>query len=453
MPLSVIPQQRVSASDAKARAERIAGWLLISGVIVVGAISLLGSERGAERTATFRTLLSYWARPANSVTLQDASRFTQRHDPVFYQNATGDMQFAGYVQTVRSTSTGESEVTLQWCLPAVAPESLSWQLYRNQGRFSDLVQVLLPAEKRIRIEQQIRVAVEQHGAELAEQLFPVLETSLRQALPAIESAVRQSVRKHRNEFNRLGQRWNETVVHERLVPLTTQRLLPIVRKHGEPVAREVGQELWQRASIWRFGWRLAYDKSPLPQKDLTSQEWDRFVTEEAIPVFESHADEISEAVQASIVEIANDVEVRHELASAAEVMASDPESQRLLKTILQEAFVENKELHRIWRDAWTSAQAARALETVGKRLEPVVRSIGDELLGTREGGIEPGFARLLRNQILNKDQRWLIAQPSATASPSIQLASQSMPFPLPAFTGRNLVEPDADPSRREPGRD
>ncbi len=232
-------------------------------------------------------------------------------------------------------------------------------------------------------------------------------------------------------------------------------MLPIIRKHGEPVAREVGEELWQRASVWSFGWRIVYDKSPLPQKDLTNQEWTRFVNEEAIPVFEAHADEIAAAVRQSITEIANDPEVRKELAEAADVMASDPESQKLLRTILQESLVENQELHGVWREAWTSAEATRALEAAGNRIEPLVREIGDELLGTPDGGIEPGFARLLRNQILRKDQRWLVARSSARTSSSsanatIQLARESMPFPLPAFTGQSLVDSPSSQAVNEP---
>ncbi len=297
--------------------------------------------------------------------------------------------------------------------------------------------------------------MQQHGAELANQLLPILEDSLKQSLPVMETAVRQSVADHRAELDRLGQKWNESVVRQRLVPLTKQRMLPIIRKHGEPVAREVGEELWQRASVWSFGWRIVYDKSPLPQKDLTNQEWTRFVNEEAIPVFEAHADEIAGAVRQSITEIANDPEVRKELAEAADVMASDPESQKLLRTILQESLVENQELHRVWREAWTSAEAARALEAAGNRIEPLVREIGDELLGTPDGGIEPGFARLLRNQILRKDQRWLVARSSARTSSSsanatIQLARESMPFPLPAFTGQSLVDSPSSQAVNEP---
>ena len=53
---------------------------------------------------------------------------------------------------------------------------------------------------------------------------------------------------------------------QELLPLVKSDVLPIVRQRAEPALREVGQELWQRVSLWRFGWRMAYDFLPCPKK-------------------------------------------------------------------------------------------------------------------------------------------------------------------------------------------
>jgi hypothetical protein len=39
--------------------------------------------------------------------------------------------------------------------------------------------------------------------------------------------------------------------------------------------------------------------------------------------------------------------------------------------------------------------------------------IGELLFGTRDGGVTPEFARVLRNQILGKDKRWLVLEAGA----------------------------------------
>ena len=79
--------------------------------------------------------------------------------------------------------------------------------------------------------------------------------------------------------------------------------------------------------------------------------------------------------------------------------------------------------------SWTIPGCARSSKNagVGRRrqavqlaadyAEPSVRRIGDLLFGTREAGIAPEFAQVLRNQILDKDCRWLVLETPAQARP------------------------------------
>ncbi len=192
------------------RRDRITGYL----VLVIGfAISILmgwHSVRAKSQSSTLGTFVSYWSHPAQSLSLRDATKRIAPRDPVFLMDSSGNCQFAGYVRTASESGDQDLEsqnrdVTLCWCLPTVAPESMSWTLYENRGSFSDALHLLLPAEKRVRIEQKVRAAMQQHGAELANQLLPILEDSLKQSLPVMETAVRQSVADHRAELDRLGQ--------------------------------------------------------------------------------------------------------------------------------------------------------------------------------------------------------------------------------------------------------
>ena len=95
---------------------------------------------------------------------------------------------------------------------------------------------------------------------------------------------------------------------------------------------------------------------------------------------------------------------------------------------------------------WTSDDARAALDMAGDRLEPVVRSIGDDLFGTREEGITPSFARVLRNQILGKDRRWIVAtkmdvdvgsqSQTKLTQPTIPLSPIAIPYPI-IYTAEN----------------
>ena len=70
----------------------------------------------------------------------------------------------------------------------------------------------------------------------------------------------------------------------------------------------------------------------------------------------------------------------------------------------------------------------------GDRLEPVIRKIGDDLIGSRELGINPNFARVLRSQILGKDRQWIVAIPVQGDRKKQQLrietSTDSMPYPI-----------------------
>ena len=127
--------------------------------------------------------------------------------------------------------------------------------------------------------------------------------------------------------------------------------------------------------------------------------------------------------------VGNEV-VRRELADVAERIATDPATQSLLRSIMRETLIENARLQDAWREVWQSEQARQALDLARQRLEPVVREIGDELFGTKEAGINPDFARVLRSQILGKDRRWIVARPGEPKDHVISVAGEMMLYPV-----------------------
>ena len=195
-----------------------------------------------------------------------------------------------------------------------------------------MVATLLPPEKQLRIQQRLAAAMSQHGDDLSAAFVPLVQQTLRLSMPVIEEEFRKSINQHRDEFDALAGRWNDEIVDAKILPLARQEIIPILRQHGQPPAEEIGRELWDRASLFRFGWRAVYDNTPLPRRDLVREEWDRFVEQEAVPVFESQMDEIVVAVQRIVQDVAANEAVRHELGEVIEQVATDPETRQLLRT-------------------------------------------------------------------------------------------------------------------------
>jgi hypothetical protein len=413
--------------------ERLVG-VIAFGLLTFALLFFLPNATGFH---AFSRVIQYATHSPQRFPATDLSRTLQARDPVFLQTAGGDVVQAGYIEWVAPSATDRT-VQVRWHHAQVDATQCQFATYVNRGRLEDAIALMFPPEKRTRIERLISNEMYRHGERITAQMTPFIEKSMRESLPVIEAGLKTSISKHRAEVDEIAGRWNDEIVQQRLVPLAKNEIVPIIRRHGEPVAQVIGQELWERASIWGFTWRTLYDKSPLPKKDLMKREWDRFVQEEAIPVLESHTNDIVGAVQKTMLEVAENAEIRQEISAAADSIASDEKARALVQTVLREAILENVELRNVWRDVWTSDDAKQVLEEAGRTIEPLIRQIGDELMGTPEQGIEPGFARLLRNQILQKDARWVIATPVTDGSvweksATISVGQGHAVFPMPIY--------------------
>lgn len=420
-------------------------WVCLGGGVY--ALARVGNQADGHRSIAH--VQRYFLGLAERVEVNDPSHRLRLQDPVFFQSPDGSWQQIGFVE---SLSVESAPTMIHWYAEDIEAHECRLTLYRNRGRLEDVVTTMFPPEMRQKIQTRVKEVMRQHAEELSAAFVPLVQTSLQRSMPVIEEEFLLSVERHRPEIEDLGQRWNDEVVTERLIPLARREIVPILREHGEPTAEEIGKELWDRASIWRFGWRAVYDRSPLPRKDLLQEEWDRFVDEEAVPVFEAYMDEIVIAVQEILAAIAANETVRHELTDVANGLAADPETQKLVRQILQETLLENQRLRDVWTNVWSSRDAQAALDLAGDRLEPVIRQIGDDLFGSREEGINPNFARVLRNQILGKDRQWIVATVAlekGDANPLVKLAYSTEPMPYPIVyladqTGDDLSQSETE---------
>jgi hypothetical protein len=284
------------------------------------------------------------------------------------------------------------------------------------------METMLPVEKREQIAGEIIATYQAYHAEILQAMRPVIMGGLADAMNVLEEDLGYALIARHDLLEQLGDRYQEQVVKKELVPLVRDQIWPVVRKHGEPLANRMGEELFERASLWRFGWRVLYDKSPLPERDLTRAEWNRFVNEEAVPVLNSRADELVDVQRLIYEELSRNEVVQEVLRRNLSQVLDDPEFQQIVWSIFREVVVDNTRLRQKLEDRLRGEEAQRAMQMAADYAEPCVRRIGDLLLGTREAGISPEFAQVLRNQILDKDCRWLVLASPPGARPLEKLA-------------------------------
>jgi hypothetical protein len=421
--------------------------------VVVAAV-LVANRRGDSHAAgvvdrrppsSTGQLIDYWRTPYRGLELRLPSVPARDGDPIFIRDSTGRWLQAGFL-TWTDDPLRATEAKAVWHLPERAAGDYEFVYHHSGGDLAMVVRTLFPPATRERIEALIRETLARHGEEVTRALRPLVVDALRESLPILEESFRHSLAEHESELRRLGVRYETQIIEERLLPLVKAEVLPIVRRHGEPVAKRIGRELWDRASLWRFAWRGLYDKSPLPDRDLLGREWQRYLDEEAVPVVEKYTPALIEAQKQIFLDLSANERIRAELTAVAGQVAQDRQFQQLLARLLRDTFVENERLHQVWMRHWQSERAQAALRLAGARIEPLVRRIGDEIFGTREGGVSPQFARVLRNQILGKDRRWIVAvQRDKTPGRAPPLAAETSKMQGAKMEGAGTPEQNREP--------
>ena len=366
-----------------------------------------------------------------------------RNDSIFIEADDGTFRQVGYVLDVDGTTTKKPVRTDQvriYLYDEVSdqfPEGFRLEYHTTSLSLTSVVKMMLPKERQEEIAERIARDWQRHEREVMAQFQPVMRESFRRATAVVEEDLPVILKSHREEFQQLGNRYEDEIVRAEILPLVRDEVLPIIEEEAQPMLSELGRSLWKRVSVWSFTWRYLYDKSPLPAKNAVKSELDRFIDEEATPEFEARSEEFVEVTERILRRVFENPRVREVLRENLKKVAEDPELHRLVWTVVREALLENERLRQELNDYWSSDEARLALRIASDRLEPTVRSIGDMIFGTRETGITPEFARVLRAQILSKDRRWFIVVPdsgqsddSESSTLKITVAEESMLYPL-----------------------
>lgn len=292
------------------------------------------------------------------------------------------------------------------------PQTLAWVAVR----------LLTPA----RLEQmrsELDQALKEHRAEITAVIVPTLERKVGEIVRVIEAELPPVLERHRTEIDALSAKYNRTVVQDRLVPLVKDQIWPVVREQAEPEVLAVGRELWQRVSLWRFGWRVLYDATPLPDRNLTEREWQRFIDDEAQPILTRHTPEFLRVINNVLRDVSRNPQVQQAIRQSLDTLAADPELRQLVQTIFREAVTDNPRVRAEVQRQYHDPQLRDAVNRIADRLEPTIRNWGDMVFGTPHGGITPEFAQILRLQILGKDRRFLLLE----QGPEDSIATESLP--------------------------
>lgn len=350
-------------------------------------------------------------------------------DPVFWRDEQGELVQIGAIRQIESPDSTDyqarvtdwASVTLFASAPPIADDSYL-VLYETPSSMSWVAQSLFPEHKRDEIARLITRAFKNNTGLIVNELKPILLRAISQTSSVVRDELTRSIVAHADDWQALGRRYQEEIVNSRLMPVLNEEVWPVVQEEFQPVLKKIGSEIWNQASVWRFGWRAVYDSMPMTSGNLAQREFTRFVETGVLPTVRNHMPELLAAQRNVLTRVAENPRVQAFIDETFHQLAGDTELQALVMTIVSEAVLENDQFHQQIESIWQSPEVVRVLRFSDSRFGPEIEKIGETIFGSPITGVTPEFARVLRHRILLKDMRWLVL----TQDPSL------IPNPPPA---------------------
>jgi hypothetical protein len=437
-------------------------WIAIVAAMVIGF-----RHSNAVSPQAVENLVSYVGAQRSSVDVASPHHVVIGIGDPLFMETDGVLEPIGMVtaldldQTQLDSQRQSKKIRLAWVKQATVTffsgspplgEGASVELYTTDQSPAWVVKTMLSPSMREEVSQLILTAYDEHQEDLIEQFRPVIKKTIVDSAQLVRDSVVAELERRQDAVAAIGQRYQNDVIQEKLMPVIQAEVWPIVEEEASPLVQEIGQEVWQEVSVWRFGWRFLYDKSPLPDKKLSQKEFDRFVQNKALPIFESHFEDVIEMQKRMIARVLANKKVTATVSTVARDFFSDEEVQALFKDVFRKAVIDNPNLRKSIEQTWRSEEAQRAMKMANGRLESTITRIGQSLFGSPNGKITNEFARVLRNRVLHKDDRWLVLKPGASKEPSasaepvrtlaLTIASADSEFPI-GFTA-GLSESDSN---------
>ena len=415
----------------KSNIKSIAGALIWVAAII-GISMLLFSS--AEENSVLKRLSGYFGKQKRSVELvSDHYQMIGIGDPIFLLADEGKdavqvgnvahIDFGKRYEGYRLGDTKVAMVTLYGNAPELSPGDYV-TVHESAQSVDWIVRTMMPPETREKIGALITEAWKANQNELISLFQPLIEDSIADATKIVREDLKVAIDNHRSEIDELSTRYQEQLVQKKIIPLVKDEIWPIVQEESQPLAETIGQEIWKEVSVWRFGWRYIYDRSPLPEKKLTEKEFNRFVENKAVPVIENHLEDFIDVQKAVLTKISGNDKVKETISGSVREIANDPKFRELVASIFREALVENQRLKNRLREKWQTPSAQSAMDIANRKLDPTVTEIGATLFGSTHTAITPEFARVLRNKVLHKDERWLTLHTKANGDRDEELAEK-----------------------------
>ncbi len=344
-------------------------------------------------------------------------------DPIFHRNPGGALSPVGEVEALLRDGqrlpfshaypghgVHQVECTLRAGHLRNLPGKPRGKLLSIPETFSWVLRTLLPKERIASLTKKWNLALLEQREEIFKTLSPVVSRFVRTVQEVLAADLPPALKDRREELGMIGRRLNEEIVEREFKPLIRTELWPVIERRTKPALQALSSEILKRAPLWGITWRYLYQTLPFTSDSYLKETLEEFWREEAVSILKDHADEFLLIAEDIAQEAAANPRLNEAFRRSFDRLLEDQELQQMLRLIIQEVILDNPRFHESLKELGSSPEVERALQALSPRIEPLIRQVGVEILGTPEAGITPEFASVLRTQILQKDRRWILLE-------------------------------------------
>ncbi len=286
-------------------------------------------------------------------------------------------------------------------------EDLKFKYCNSPNDIGAVLSTLFDENTKARIMRKLNSFRDKYEERFTDLFVPFLKNKLNDYYALIEDDIRIAFDNHQVDFQEMFKTLYEGKIQEDFFPLVEDKAIPLFHEKLKPELMILGGELWGSLPMWSLGWKWVTGGN----EDVMKR-FDEWLVKDGYPIINNHRDELIESVEKIINGLFYDEDIAEKFQEILQDFLSNPKLADTLLQIAKEIIIDNPETAGFFKDLWESDEFQDKLETAGSWLEPLLVTLSDDIMldlsNPGERKINPNLVKVLRSQILWKDDVWWV---------------------------------------------
>ena len=353
--------------------------------------------------------LKYWMKKNPELNLKKLNSRSEEAD--IYFDVKTQTAFVQDVSKLKSYRVREKWQVVFWIdgyRRNYVSEDLKFKYCNSPNDIGAILSTLFDENTKARIGKKISSFRDKYEDRFAELFVPFLKAKLSEYYSLIEDDISKAFENHQDDFEEMFKTLYDGKIQEEMLPLIEKKAIPEFNKKMKPKLIDLGMSLWESIPKLNFGWQYLTSST-----EEFMKKFDEWLVEEGYPIIDKHKEGLVDSVENIVNTLAYDKDIADEFQEILQDFLSNPKLGETLMEMMQEIIIDNPETVQFFKDLWASDELQAKLASVGSMIEPLLVSISDDILldlsNPGDKKINPNLVKVLRSQILWKDDFWWVA--------------------------------------------